>query len=409
MSAARRQPARHGDIRCFRVLRSVLLGCIGLAAAAGLDAAVVRLEPAFPRLRFEQPVWLVQAPATRDWYVVERAGRIHRFPNDPGASQTTLVADLTERVNAGPLEAGLLSLAFPPDFPRSRVVYLSYTRGQLESVIARYRMDARGRLDPDSESVVLTLRQPYTNHNGGHLAFGPDGMLYIGFGDGGAAGDPENRAQDPSNWFGAILRIDVSVPQGYRVPADNPLVDRPGARPEIFAYGLRNPWRWSFDRLTGTLWAGDVGQNAVEEIDIIHPGGNYGWRCYEGTRPFRPEGCPPRDALVFPVAEYPNPEEGRAVIGGYVYRGRKMPGLRGVYVFGDFVSGTVWGLRRSGHDHDVREVLARTDLRIASFAEDHDGELYVLDFAGGHIHRIGMPRPGLVDHPPCEDSGCPDL
>jgi glucose/arabinose dehydrogenase len=329
-----------------------------------------------------------QAPGGGDWYLVERTGRIHRFADRQDARAATLFADLGERINAGPLEAGLLGMAFDPDFRRNRRVYLSYTRGRLESVIARYRVGAHGRLDPASESVILTLEQPYANHNGGQIAFGPDGMLYIGFGDGGAAGDPGNRAQDLGNWFGAFLRIDVSGRQGYRVPPDNPFVDRPGARPEIYAYGLRNPWRWSFDRRTGALWAGDVGQNAVEEVNVIRAGGNHGWRCYEGSRPFRPEGCPPRERLVFPVAEYPNPEEGRSVIGGYVYRGTEIPALEGVYVFGDFVSGTVWGLFPQPDGSRERRVLARTELGISSFAEGADGTLYLLDFRGGRIHRI---------------------
>ena len=365
----------------------LLGGCNGNGAVPTVAAPGLGLTPVFSALSFHQPVLMVPAPDGTEWFLVQRTGEIYRFVAHPDASSAVLFADLSDRINAGPSEAGLLGMAFHPDYPRNRLVYLSYTRGSLESVVSAFRVGSEGVLDVDTEQEVLTLDQPYGNHNGGHIAFGPDGMLHIGFGDGGAGGDPGNRAQDLGNWFGAMLRIDISV-LPYRVPPDNPFVGRQGVRPEIFAYGLRNPWRWSFDRETGELWAGDVGQNAVEEIDIIRAGGNYGWRCYEGSEPFDLSGCPPPSELEFPVAEYPNPEEGRSVIGGYVYRGQAIPELQGVYVFGDFVSGRIWGLFPDGGGGYERRLLIDSGLRISSFAEGADGALYVLDYSGGKVYRI---------------------
>jgi len=254
-------------------------------------------------------------------------------------------------------------------------------------------------LDPGSEQVILTVEQPYTNHNGGGIAFGADGYLYIGFGDGGGAGDEDNNAQNTGNLLGAMLRIDVNRSEGgksYAIPDDNPFASSSGCGsgegcPEIWAWGLRNPWRWSFDRATGKLWAGDVGQDAWEEVDIIEGGKNYGWRCYEGRREYNTAGCGARNEYAFPVVVYGH-DVGFSITGGYVYRGNAIPALRGIYLYADFGSGTVWGVPVEGGEP---KVVASTDMSIASFAEGNDGELYLLDYAKGKIHKI-VPKGGVV-------------
>ena len=237
---------------------------------------------------------------------------------------------------------------------------------------------------PESELVILEVPQPYANHNGGQIAFGPDGYLYIGLGDGGSAGDPRRNGQNPSTLLGAILRIDVSgatAEQPYAIPLDNPFVDG-GGRPEIWAYGLRNPWRFSFDRETGELWTGDVGQNRWEEIDIIERGGNYGWNAMEGHHCFQPSSDCENEDFIPPVWEYSLDGDACSVIGGYVYRGTAIQTLVGTYVYADFCTGEIFGLRRDGEDV-VNRLLVDTDLRISSFGEDNDGELYVLSQGEG--------------------------
>ncbi len=244
-------------------------------------------------------------------------------------------------------------------------------------MIAEYRVSSDpDRADPQ-ETNRLVIPQPYRNHNGGMIAFGPDALLYIGMGDGGAGGDPENRAQDRKSLLGKLLRIDVDGPPPYRIPADNPFVGQQG-QPEIFALGLRNPWRFSFDRQTGELWAGDVGQNLWEEIDVIAKGKNYGWRLLEGTHCFNPaKNCQSVQQAIPPVTEYRH-EQGRcSVTGGYVYRGKHVPSLEGVYVFGDYCTGEIWGYR-DGHTTQLLD----TELQISSFGEDRGGELYVIGHQG---------------------------
>jgi len=232
--------------------------------------------------------------------------------------------------------------------------------------------------------------QPFLNHNGGQIAFGPDGLLYVGLGDGGSGGDPLGHAQDTSTLLGSILRIDVDRGTPYAVPPDNPFAAG-GGRPEIFAWGLRNPWRWSFDRETGELWCGDVGQNRWEEVDRIRRGGNYGWNVREGAHCFASAECDSA-GLIEPVAEYSH-DEGCSITGGYVYRGATLPQISGAYVYGDFCSGRIWGLFSAGGGALAPRLLAESGLQISSFAEDHDGELYVVDYGGG-IHRLASaPEP----------------
>src|SRR5680860_1744760 len=355
----------------------------------------VRLQRAYPNLTFDTPVAMVQTPGDgAHWYVVERLGMVKRFDADNNRTTvSTIVAAVAVDASG---EGGLLGFALHPKFARNGTAFLSYTvtgpepGTPLVSRISRVTSTDGGRtFVPASEELLLTLNQPFTNHNGGHLAFGPDGFLYIGFGDGG--GDPLNNAQNPNNLYGALLRIIVDGGEPYGIPSDNPFADGNGA-PEIYAYGLRNPWRFSFDRTDGQLWLGDVGQGERAEIDIIEPGGNYGWRCYEASLVFDSTGCGARAQYSFPVAEYGH-DEGQSITGGFVYRGDAIPGLRGVYVFGDFVAGTVSGLFPEAGGGFARRVLASTDLGIVSFGEGADGELYVVDFFGGGLHRLVVDPP----------------
>ncbi len=327
-------------------------------------------------------------------FIVERRGTVRIWRD--GRLLPEPFADLGPLVATGGPEQGLLSIAFHPDFARNGRVFASYTDRDGHSVVARYRVraDDPDRLDPGSAEMVLRVEQPYANHNGGLILFGPDGYLYVGLGDGGWAGDPHGHGQNRNTLLGALLRLDVDGERGYAIPADNPFA-RGGGRPEIWAFGLRNPWRFSFDRETGDLYIGDVGQDAREEIDFQPAGDrggrNYGWSVWEGTRRFRPDREPVSE-VTFPVAEYDNLEDGCAVTGGYVYRGQAVPALRGVYVFGDFCSGTIWGLRRGGDGRWRKAELLRTDLRIASFGEDEAGELYVVDYRGAVYRFVPGPR-----------------
>ncbi|WP_373045696.1 PQQ-dependent sugar dehydrogenase [Vulgatibacter sp.] len=362
-----------------------------IAPARPRSEAAVALERAFPALQFTRPVGLLQPPGDRSWFwVVEQNGRVLRFANEEGAASAEPVIDLQERIDARPMEGGLLGLAFHPRFESNGQVYLSFTDqgpSGLRSVIARYvSADGGATLDPASESIVLTVNQPYANHNGGHVAFGPDGMLYIGFGDGGSGGDPLGSGQDLRSRLGKILRIDVDAGAPFAVPDDNPWAGG-GGDPTIWAHGLRNPWRFSFDRATGDLWAGDVGQNAWEEVDRIVRGGNYGWNVREGAHCYDAVTCETAE-LIDPVAEYDH-GQGQSITGGFVYRGAAIPALAGVYLYGDFSSGRLWGLFSDDEGAAAPRVLIEsTGLAISSFAEDAEGALYLLDWIGGGIHRI---------------------
>lgn len=291
---------------------------------------------------------------------------------------------------------GLLGLAFHPDFKNNGYFYVYYTkRNPLESVIARYQATGsdRATVDPATETIILRFAQPYDNHNGGKIAFGPDGYLYIGTGDGGAWGDPHQNAQNRASWLGKILRIDINKTdqKTYGIPADNPFAgNRTGYREEIFAYGLRNPWRFSFDSQTGQLWAGDVGQNEFEEIDIITKGGNYGWRLKEARRCYNPrQDCDSGD-LINPIHYYPR-EDGVSITGGVVYRGSRHPTLRGKYLYADYGSGRVWALNFQGQRKTANQLLAVGAGPISAFGEDAMGEVYLLDHQGA-IKRLVTPR-----------------
>ena len=298
--------------------------------------------------------------------------------------------DLRDRVSRRGSEEGLLGIAlWTPHNGRHLFLYYSAANPR-RSVVSRFDYDPLNReANPDSELVILEVEQPYSNHNGGQIAFGPDGYLYIGLGDGGAAGDPLGSGQDTSTLLGSLLRIDVSSAspeQPYAIPLDNPFADG-GGRPEIWAYGLRNPWRFSFDRETGELWTGDVGQNQWEEIDIVERGGNFGWNILEGNHCFRPRDNCDREGTIPPVWEYSLDGEPCSVIGGYVYRSDAIPWLRGAYVYGDFCSGKVYGLRYEDGRVTEHKELADTNLRIMSFAQDPNGELYLLSQTEG-VYRL---------------------
>ena len=321
-----------------------------------------------------------------------QAGRVWHFRQEDlttGDIFAPELIDLREQVSSRGSEEGLLGLALDPKDDRYLYVYYSASNPR-RSVVSRFDYYPLSQdVNRDSELIILEVGQPYPNHNGGQIAFGPDGFLYIGLGDGGSAGDPLGSGQDTSTLLGSILRIDVSrstAAQPYAIPPDNPFADG-GGRPEIWAYGLRNPWRFSFDRETGKLWTGDVGQNEWEEIDIIERGGNYGWNILEGNHCFRPRDNCDREGAIPPVWEYSLDGTPCSVIGGYVYRGDTIPWLRGAYVYGDFCSGKVYGLRYENGQVTEHKELADTGLRIMSFAEDSDEELYLLSQSDG-IYRL---------------------
>lgn len=348
----------------------------------------VKMVPAFPNLPpFERPVWLTQCPdGTGRFFLVEQTGRIFCFPDDRKVSKADLFLDLSNRTGVAHNEEGLLCMAFHPDYKTNGKFYVYYcVQNPRRTVLSEFQASKTdpNKADPASERVLFQVDQPYGNHKGSTTIFGPDGFLYVSLGDGGGTGDAHGYAQNLKTPLGKILRIDVNSRSGtkpYGIPADNPFVMKPGALPEIWAYGLRNVWRMSFDRKTGELWAGDVGQDAWEEVDVIVKGGNYGWNYREGKHPFK--GKPPSGVtLVDPVYDYGR-GSGVSVTGGYVYRGKKLQGLDGVYLFADYVMGTIWGIRFSPNKTLQYREMLRQPKNISTFGEDSDGELYVVAFDG---------------------------
>ncbi len=358
----------------------------------GIDE--LSLVKAFPNLSFERPVDFQHADdGTNRVFVVEQAGKIHVFNNSATVISTTIFLDITDRVSRAGNEEGLLGLAFHPDYQLNGQLYVYYSAATpRRSVVARYdvSMGEANLADPNSEVVLLEISQPYSNHNGGQVVFGPDGYLYIGLGDGGSGGDPLGNGQNQSTLLGSIIRIDVDNPangMNYGIPADNPFVgNQEGFREEIWAFGLRNPWRFSFDHATGWLWAADVGQNQIEEIDIIEAGANYGWNIKEGTQCYNPSSGCDSTGLVDPIWEYDH-SVGRSITGGFVYRGSKIPDLQGSYIFGDWVSGFLWALSYNGSDSPKAVELLDTSLAITSFGIDQEKELHILAF-DGHIYQL---------------------
>ena len=365
----------------------------------------LNVEPAFPNVELGRMVHLTYPPGGGDrLYLVLQPGLIVSFENRQDVEALAVFLNITERVSDQGNEEGLLGLAFDPNYESNGYFYVYYSAANpRRSVISRFSVES-GKGDGFSEKQVMVIPQPYSNHNGGHIVFGPDGHLYIGVGDGGSANDPQGNGQDKTTLLGTILRIDVSTIDSegrYTVPPDNPFVgEGGGVREEIWAYGLRNPWRFNFDRVAGDLWAADVGQNAWEEVDIIRPGLNYGWNIMEGAHCFAggrslgsllrrgPEECD-RDGLELPVVEYGR-DGGCSITGGYVYRGARLPSLAGAYVYGDFCSGKIWAVRQEDGDVTEHRLLVDSGLRLAAFGEGQEGELYMLSF-DEKIYRFAAP------------------
>jgi glucose/arabinose dehydrogenase len=364
----------------------------------------VKAERAFPNLRIQRPVIITNADdGSNRLFIVTQQGIIHWIPNDQSVKKTNTFLDIEDRVvyKDKQNEEGLLGLAFHPKFKDNGELFVYYTRtgAPQTSVISRFRVskDDPNKADPDSEEELLRIKQPFWNHNGGTIKFGPDGFLYVGLGDGGAANDPHRNGQNLKTLLGSILRIDVDRKdegKNYAIPKDNPFVGDSKARGEIWAYGLRNVWRLSFDRETGALWAGDVGQDIWEEINIIRRGGNYGWNLREAKHPFGKKGAGPREDLIDPIWEYHH-NVGKSITGGYVYRGKKVPELSGKYLYADYVTGLLWAL---DYDQQKGEVVANykigqdkscpvEKIPVMTFGEDEQGEVYFGD-SFGFLYRF---------------------
>jgi glucose/arabinose dehydrogenase len=361
-------------------------------------------DPARVRLRLRLVAGGLQAPlfvtgagdGSGRLFVVEQAGRIRIVQR--GRLLPTPFLDISPHVVSGG-EQGLLGLAFRPDYRNDGRFYVDYTDRLGDTVVAQYRVDSSdpNRADPSSAKVILHVDQPFANHNGGDIAFGPDGDLYVALGDGGSEGDPGGNGQNLGTLLGKLLRIDVdhlSAGKAYGIPPDNPFVGRAGARPEIWAYGLRNPWRFSFDRVTHDLWIGDVGQDSWEEVDHAAAGGggqNYGWNVMEGPSCFKPMFDCDRSGLTLPVAAYRHTEGNCTVIGGYAYRGQEFPALRGGYLYGDYCSGRIWVLD-AGAVHPRSVLGLDTNFLLSSFGQDDRGELYVTSLSSGKLFQVTASR-----------------
>lgn len=341
---------------------------------------------------FTAPVGLAAAgDGSGRLFVIEKAGVIRIIQNGEVLAQPFL--DIRRRVGSRSSEQGLLGLAFDPGYAANGFFFVYYTDRRGDTVVARFSVSADpNTADPDGEAIVLTAAQPAANHNGGHLAFGPDGYLYIGLGDGGGAGDTYGNGQNGQTFLGKLLRIDVNA-LPYSIPADNPFVGNAAFVAETWAYGLRNPWRFSFDRASGDLYIADVGQNIYEEVNVqpadSHGGENYGWPIMEGLHCFSTANCA-TDGLALPVAEYDH-TQGCSVTGGYVYRGQAYPALQGIYLFGDYCSGTIWGMAQAADGTWQVAELLRSGLSITSFGEDEAGEVYVVAMNGGIYRIVGNP------------------
>jgi glucose/arabinose dehydrogenase len=383
------------------LLKYVLrLGSAIVISSAGF-AQPIQLVNAFPNLTFTQPVFLTHAnDGTNRIFVVQQNGLIRVFPNDSTVTTAATFLNISSRIVSGG-ERGLLGLAFHPNYATNGYFYVNYTQaGTGRTIVSRFRVDPGNPnlADPNSEFILLDIYQPYTNHNGGMIMFGLDNYLYIGMGDGGSAGDPANRAQNLDSLLGKMLRINVdtvTATTNYGIPLDNPLVGIPG-RDEIFAWGLRNPWRFSQDQVNGELWLADVGQGSWEEVDLIQSGLNYGWRCYEGPAAYNTSGCGPPSLYTFPVKSYARVSPHCSVTGGYIYRGYRRPDLVGRYIYGDYCSGYIWKFYYVNGQLTEDELLIDAPFSISSFGVDQNGELYICEYATtGRIWRFAG-TPSLV-------------
>ena len=368
---------------------------------AQLDAKLIAKD-------FEKPLYVTNYANDNELLLVIEQEGIIRIIKENNITKTPFL-DISDRVHQ-PLypadEMGMLGIVFDPNFNENHFFYINYVNKDSYSIISRFKVN--GKLgNPESEEILIKLKQPYPNHNGGSIEFGPDGYLYIGFGDGGSSGDPENRAQNLSNLFGKILRIDVSTEKGYKIPIDNPFYNLDTAKKEIWSYGLRNPWRFTFDKKTGDMYIGDVGQWDWEEINYQssdNKGGvNFGWNILEGNHCYKEHKlCESKD-VTFPIFEYPHDANylktligwaqkdvnGCSVTGGYVYRGKNKPKLYGRYFFGDYCTGKVWSLKNNDGDIDIKEHtnellenMNKKQFYLSSFGEDQEGELYLIDYSG---------------------------
>jgi glucose/arabinose dehydrogenase len=371
----------------------VLSFAISLLIASNISAQFT-LENAFPNLSFNDPLDLQNSgDGTNRIFVVERAGIIKVFPNSSSVTSLKTYLNITDRVSSGG-EMGLLGLAFHPDYENNGYFYVNYTvSNPRKTRISRFQVSSENpdSADKNTELILLTFDQPYSNHNGGWIGFGPDdGYLYIGTGDGGSGGDPLNNGQSIITFLGKILRIDIDNQDPgleYAIPSSNPFVDSTGSVvKEIYAWGLRNPWRCSFDPVTGWLWCADVGQNQWEEIDIIENGKNYGWRCYEGNHPYNTNGCNYPE-YIYPIWEYSH-SFGCSVTGGYVYRGPSVPELTGKYIYADYCSSTIWSLEYDGLTPPDNQTLLTAPGLITSFGLAENNELYVITFSPDKIYRF---------------------
>lgn len=353
------------------------------APATTFDPAVTGIALESVGSGFSEPLFVTHAgDGSGRIFVVERVGIIRLLDG-------TVFLDLSDRVGSASTEQGLLGLAFHPDYEANGYLYVNYTNLDGDTRIARFATGADGLPDPASELVLIAQDQPAANHNGGMVAFGPDGYLYIGLGDGGGANNEFGNGQNLETLLGTLLRIDVNTGDPYGIPADNPFLNTPGARPEIWAYGLRNPWRFSFDAATGDLFIADVGQNSYEEINwqpgASTGGENYGWPAMEGMHCVT-DGCDPA-GFVMPVAEYDR-DGGCSVTGGYIYRGAAFPALTGAYLFGDYCTGRIWSLHQDAAATWQTTELLQADARISSFGTDEANEMYLTDLSSGTIYRV---------------------
>lgn len=347
---------------------------------------------AFPNVSFSSPLYVTHAnDGTNRVFVVEKTGSIKVLPNDSNTTDSRVFLNISDRTINGS-ERGLLGLAFHPNYASNGYLYVDYTRaGDGATIVSRF---SRSSTDPNkadslSELILLTISQPFSNHNGGIVFFGLDGYLHIGMGDGGSGGDPGNRAQTLTELLGKVLRINVDSVSGgnnYSIPPTNPFAQG-GGRPEIFTIGMRNPWRISQDPVTGLIWCGDVGQDSWEEVDILEVGKNYGWRCYEGNNPYNTSGCGPSADYKFPVKVYQNIGSECSVTGGYVYRGQRRPELTGQYIYGDYCSRKVWRLKYENGQVTGDSLIATAPSSIYSFGSDQNNELYMCG-SNGVVYRL---------------------
>lgn len=361
----------------------------------------VKPKKTFTNLRIRRPVTITNAgDGTNRIFFAEQQGVILAVPNDPEVEEADVFLDIENEVRFNPKqnEEGLLGLAFHPNFKENGEFFLYYTiKKGLVSHVSRFKTlkDDPTKGDPSSEEILLTIEQPYWNHNGGSIEFGPDGYLYVGLGDGGSGNDPHGNGQNLGTWLGSILRIDVDKKdegKNYAIPADNPFVDTEGAKPEIYAYGLRNIWRLTFDRETGACWVGDVGQGIWEEIDIITKGGNYGWNVREGLHPFSEQYAKPGAKYIDPIFEYHH-NVGKSITSGYVYRGKKVPQLEGKFLYADYVAGKIWALEydyetgKAGKNYRIEEP---SNPPVVCFGETEDGEVLMSAIFGeyGSIYEF---------------------